>query len=111
MWLSDSKYDFNDSPRVHELKLSQRKGHFNRFVLMFGNFKREAGRTEFNQLQLEMADAFFVVRLDITLATREELKLTLNHQVWCRLGKWVDFVFVPTVGIEENLVIVAARNG
>ena len=111
MWLSDSKYDFNDSPRVRELKLSQRKGHFNRFVLMFGNFKHEVGRIEFNQLQLELADAFFVVRLDITLATREELKLTLNHQVWCRLGKWIGFIFVPTLGIEENLVIVAARNG
>ncbi len=110
-WLSDSKYDFNDSPRVRELTLSQRKGHFNQFVLMFRNFESEAGRTEFNEVQFEIADIFFVVRLNMALTTREEFKLTLNHYVWCGLGKWVDFVFVPLVGIEMNLEIVAACNG
>lgn len=110
-WLSNSKYDFNDPPRLHELTLSQRKGHFNQFVVMFRNFKYEAGRTEFNEVQLEIADAFFVVRLNMALAIREELKLTLNHYVWCGLGKWVDLVFVPYVGIEMNLEIVAACNG
>ena len=79
MWLLDSEYDFNDSPHVHELTLSQRKGHFNRIVLMFWNFKCEAARTKFNKFQIEMADVVFVVRLDIALATREYLELTLNH--------------------------------
>ena len=45
-WLSQSKYDLNEWPRLIELGLSHVEGHFNMIVIMSGNVEFQAGCAE-----------------------------------------------------------------
>ena len=47
----------------------------------------------------------------LALATTAKLKMTLNHHVGFRMVEWVGFTFTTIIGIEKNLVVIAARNG
>jgi len=58
-----------------------------------------------------MSDVFIIVRLNVTLASIKDLKLTLNHQVRFWLLEWVNFLFISTIGIEMDLVVITACNG
>jgi len=58
-----------------------------------------------------MANILFIARLDVTRSIIDKLKLLLKHQVRFWLVVRVDAPFIAIVGVEEKLVVVAARDG
>jgi hypothetical protein len=106
-----SKYHLNDRPRFLKLSRSQREGHLNKCVIASRNLIRQTGCAELKQFQFEMANVFFIVRLDITLAAIEGLKLTLNQHVRFAFLEWGDLLAISIVGIKKSLVVVTTHNG